>query len=128
MALSDYFKGPEHKANAVRLQAELQSCRERSQAEINALQDKYNALEAKSRETGALSLFAVQEQVRDEELRLTNVQTKVSAALGELNAAGAKLQTVQQQILGAQDEILLESFSLYEPKYEVDPISRTLSN
>ena len=118
MALGDYFKGPEHKANAARLEAELQAFRQRAQAEINALQSKYNDLEAKARETGALSLFAVQEQIRADELRLASVQTKISAAQVELDTARAQLKTVQQQILGSEDTILLESFSLYQPKYQ----------
>ena len=119
MALSDYFKGPEHRANAARLEAELQAFRQRAQAEINALQGKYNDLEAKAREVGLLNLLAIQEQIRAEELRLANVQTKVSAAQVELDTARALLHTVQQQILGAEDTVLLESFSLYEPKYQL---------
>lgn len=118
MALADYFKGPEHKANAAKLEAELLACRQRAQAEIKALQGKYNDLEAKAREIGALSLFAIQEQIRAEELRLANVQTKISAAQVELDAARDQLQTVQQQILGAEDTVQLESFALYTPKYQ----------
>lgn len=118
MALSDYFKGPEHKANAARLEAELQSHRQQSQADIQALQAKYDDLEAKAREIGLLDLLAVQKQIRIEESRLAGVQAQVATMQSDLDAARAQLQAVQQQILGAEDTVLLESFALYEPKYQ----------
>lgn len=107
MALGDYFKGPEHKANAVRLQAELQ-----------ALQAKHDDLETKAKELGILDLLAVQEQIRAEESRLASVQAQIATTQSELGAACSQLQAVQEQILGAEDTVLLESFALYEPKYQ----------
>lgn len=118
MAFGDYFKGPEHKANAARLAAELQSHRQQSQADIQALQAKYDDLEAKAREIGLLDLLVVQKQIRDEEALLASVQAQVAAMQSDLDAARAQLQVVQQQILGAEDTVLLESFALYEPKYQ----------
>ena len=70
MALGDYFKGPEHKANAARLEAELLAHRQQSQADIHALQAKYDDLETKARELGLLDLQAVQKQIQAEEARL----------------------------------------------------------
>lgn len=107
MALGDYFKGPEHKANAARLEADMQ-----------ALRDKYDDLEAKARAIGLLDLLVVQEQIRAEGTRLASVQVQVAAMQTELEAAGSQLQVVQQQILGAEDIVQLESFALYEPKYQ----------
>lgn len=118
MAFGDYFKGPEHKANAARLAAELQSHRQQSQADIQALQAKYDDLEAKAREIGLLDLQAVQKQIRDEEARLAGGQAQVATVQSDLDAARAQLQAVQQQILGAEDTVQLESFALYEPKYQ----------
>lgn len=107
MALGDYFKGPEHKANAARLEAELQ-----------AMQAKYDDLDAKAREIGLLDLLGVKEQIQVEETRLASVQTQVAATQTDLEVARSQLQVVQQQILGAEDTVQLESFSLYEPKYQ----------
>lgn len=118
MALSDYFKGPEHKANSVRLEAELQAHRQQSQADIKAFISKYNDLEAKAREIGLLDLMTVQKQIRAEEARLADVQAQVATAQSDLKAARMQLQMVHQQILGAEDTVLLESFSLYDPKYQ----------
>lgn len=118
MALGDYFKGPEHKANAARLEAELQAYRQQSQADMQALQSKHDDLAAKAREIGLLDLLTVQEQIRAEESRLASVQAKVAATQTDLEAARSQLQMVQQQILGAEDTVQLESFALYEPKYQ----------
>jgi len=116
MALGDYFKGAEHKANAARLETELQAHRQQSRADMQALQAKYNDLEAKAREIGLLDLLAVKKQIQVEEARLASVQAQVAATQADLVAARSQLQEVQQQILGAEDTIQLESFALYEPK------------
>ncbi|MDP1889202.1 DUF4041 domain-containing protein [Polaromonas sp.] len=118
MSLGDYLKGPEYKANAARLEAELQAHRQQSQAGMRALQAKYDNLEAKARELGLLDLLAVQEQIRAEESRLTTVQARVATTLSDLEAARHQLQALQQQILGAEDTVQLESFALYVPKYQ----------
>jgi len=118
MSLGDYLKGPEHKANAARLEAELQAHRQQSQADMRALQAKYDDLKAKARELGLLDLLAVQEQIRTEESRLAAVQAQAASVQSDLEAARAQLQALQQQILGAEDTIQLESFALYVPKYQ----------
>jgi hypothetical protein len=118
MSLGDYFKGPEHKANAARLEVELQAHQRQSKADIQAMQAKYDGLEARAKEIGLLDLLAVQEKIRAEEVRLASVQAQVVATQTNLEAARSQLHVVQQQILGAEDTIQLESFSLYEPKYQ----------
>ncbi|GEQ76476.1 hypothetical protein CTTA_3481 [Comamonas testosteroni] len=118
MGLADYFKGPEHKANATRLEAELQAHKQQSHAEIHALNAKYNVLEAQVREIGLLDLLVVQKQIQAEEAQLASIRAQVATAQSDLKAAGCQLRAVQQQILGAEDTVLLESFALYEPKYQ----------
>lgn len=118
MPLGDYFKGPEHKANAARLEAELQAHRHQSQVDIQALQAKYDDLETKTRELGLLDLLAVQKQIRTEEARLASVQAQVATTQSDLEATRGQLQVLKQQILGVEDTVLLESFALYEPKYQ----------
>lgn len=108
MGLSDYLKGKEHKVNAARLAAELQ-----------VMQSKYSDLEVKVQEVGLLDLLAVKKQIEFEEVRLTSIRVQVTATQADLEAARSKLQAVQQQILGAEDTVQLESFSLYEPKYQL---------
>lgn len=118
MALGDYFKGPEHKENAARLAAELQANRQQSQAEMQTLQAKYDDLEAKARDIGLLDLLAVKKQIQNEETLLASIQAQVAATQADLEAARSQLQEIQQKILGAEDTVQLESFALYEPKYQ----------
>jgi chromosome segregation ATPase len=149
MVLSDYLKGPEYKANAARLEAELQThlqqsqtnmqglqakCddleakaranaarleaelqthRQQSQTNMQGLQAKYEDLEAKAREIGLWDLFAVKKQIQVEEVRLASVRAQVGATQTDLEAARFKLHDIQQQILGAEDTVQLESFALY---------------
>jgi hypothetical protein len=118
MALGDYFKGAEHKANAARLEAELQAHRQQSQADMKALQAKHDDLEAKAQEIGLLDLLAVKKQIQVQEARLASVQAQLVVTQTDLDAARSQLKDVQQQILGAEDTVQLESFALYEPKYQ----------
>ena len=121
MSLGDYLRGPEYKANTARLEVELQAQQHKSQAELQALQAKYDDLEAKTREIGLMDLLAIKKQTLLEEERFSCVKTQVAAAQADLDAARSQLQAVQQQILGAEDTIQLESFSLYEPKLTCPP-------
>ena len=107
MAFVDYFKGPEHRANAIRLEAELRMSRA-----------KFEDLEAKAKEIGLLDLLAVRELIRTEESRLAAVVDQISKNQNDLEFARSQLGSLQQQILGAEDTIQLESFALYEPKYQ----------
>jgi len=119
MALGDYLNGPKHKANANRLETELRAHQLQHRTEVQALQAKYNDLEAKARQVGLLDLLAAQEQIRSEEARLDVFQTQFAAMQGALEAARAELHAVKQQIVGAEDTVLLESFGLYMPKYRL---------
>jgi predicted transport protein len=118
MAFGDYFKGPKHKANVARLEIELQANRQQFQAELRTLRTKYEDLEAKAHEVGLLDLMVIKKQNQAEEARLANVQAQAAVIQSEMEAARIKLQSVQQQILGAEDTVQLESFALYEPKYQ----------
>lgn len=118
MGFGDYFKGPQHKAEATRLETELQALSKRSQSDLQTLQAKYDQLEAKAQEIGLLDLLTVQKKFRDEESRLDIARTQVATAMAELQAARTQLQEVQKQILVAEDAVELESFSLYHPKYQ----------
>jgi chromosome segregation ATPase len=115
MALGDYFKGPQHKANAARLEAELQDQHKRSQADLQSLQTKFDQLERKALEIGLLDLLAVQKKIQDQESMLAEAKSNVDAALAELQAADSTLQEVRKQILVAEDTVELETFSLYHP-------------
>lgn len=108
MAIGDYFKGPQHKAHAERLDSELKS-----------LRAQHDQLLSTAKEVGALDLVTVQRRIKDEEAALAAVQTQIALTQSEVLAAKSKLQELQKQILVAEDSIELESFSLYQPKYQL---------
>lgn len=119
MALADYFNGPKHKAEATRLQADLETYRLQSQSDLQALQARYKELETTAKQTGALDLIDVQARVKNEEDRLAAIDAQIDSALVKLESARAQLLSTQQQILGAEETVQLESFSLYTPKYRL---------
>jgi hypothetical protein len=119
MAISDYFKGPKHKADAIRLQAELETQHMQSESELQALTARYDELETKAKEIGALDLIDVQAQIQSEQDRLAALHAQNANVQVELETAQAKLLSTQQQILGAEDIVQLESFALYTPKYRL---------
>jgi Domain of unknown function (DUF4041)/T5orf172 domain len=119
MALADYIKGPRHKAEATRLQAELDTQRLKSLSDLQALQEKYSKLEDQAKEVGALNLIEVHARIKAEEDRLASLNDQVVRAQLKLESAQAQLATTQQQILGADDTVQLESFALYTPKYRL---------
>lgn len=118
MGFGDYFKGPQHKAEATRLEAEIQTLKKRSQFDLQALQEKYDQLDAKAQEIGLLDLLTVQTKIRDEQSLLDAAKTQVAAAMAELQATRTQLHEVRKQILVAEEAVELESFSLYHPKYQ----------
>jgi len=118
MGFGDYFKGPQHKAEATRLEAEIQTLKKRSQFDLQTLQGKYDQLEAKAQEIGLLDLLIVQTKIRDEQSLLDAAKIQVAATMAELQATRTQLHEVQKQILVAEEAVELESFSLYHPKYQ----------
>ena len=118
MALSDFFKGSQHRANAERLEAELHTHRQQSEKELQAITAKHDTLEAVLKRNGMLTLIEAQNQVQAEKIALASIQGQVEAARRQLEAAQSQLKEIQKQILGAEDTVLLESFALYEPKYQ----------
>jgi hypothetical protein len=119
MALTDYFKGPRYKAEAALLQADLDAQRLKSQSAFQALQEKYHTLEEKAKEVGALNLIEVQARIKTAEDKLASLHAQVAGLQLQHESARSQLAATQQQILGAEDTIQLESFALYTPKYRL---------
>lgn len=118
MGLADYLKGPSYKADAARLQDELQASKQKANEALAALQARLDELETKARDIGLLDLITIQSKSQSEQVMLAAVQAQVVAAQQELDLARSQLRSVQQQILGAEDVVQLESYGLYEPKYQ----------
>jgi len=108
MALLDYFRGAQHKRKATQLDAELK-----------ALQIKFSQLEATAKELSLLDFIEVKKRTEVEGVRLKELVEKISAEEENLNAVHTRLRELQQQVLVAEDTIELETFALYEPKYQL---------
>lgn len=108
MAFMDYVKGPAHKANASRLENELQT-----------LRSKYIALERLMQECGALDLQVIQGRVKAEEQSLEQLQARTLEAANHIKDAQNELLSVRKQILVLEETVQLESFALYEPKFKL---------
>lgn len=108
MAISDFFKGPKHKAESERLASKLKE-----------MEAKYNQLATAAKELGALDLVTVQGKIKEGEAALAAVQAQRALTQAEVDVAKSKLQELQKQILVAEDTIELETFSLYQPKYQL---------
>lgn len=108
MSLMDYLKGPSHKANAVRLDAELRM-----------LQSSHAALERLVREVGIMDVQAIQDCIKAEQQTLELLRVATVEAKNAFAAAQGSLLSVRQQILVLEETVLLESFALYLPKFKL---------
>lgn len=97
MALGENYKGPQHKANAARLETELQVQHKRSQAELRSLQAKFDQLERTAREIGRLDFLAVHKKIQDQDSMLAEAKSNVDVAMAELR-------------------LLIQSFKMYQSR------------
>ncbi len=77
MALSDYLKGPQHKARSVELEAELRVSGRRCasiEAELAALKDRYAELQELAKKYGAMEAAEVQREISAERRVLQTVK------------------------------------------------------
>lgn len=118
MGIFDYVKGPQYKVELIRLNEEILSIKTQAKREFQVLQEKYDQLEILSSDRGLLDLQAVQKKIHDEQSLLAALKSEVTLTTGELHSARGQLEDVQKKILAAEDAFELESFSLYQPKYQ----------
>lgn len=131
----------------IKLRQQFQEEIETLQKKFQSVQDKYFELEAKIKENGILDLVEIQQKIQREKDLLSSIKSKVIDAESELRTEiknkieeekkilsntrsevfsiqqelakkKSQLQELRKQILGAEETILLESFCLYEPKYQ----------
>lgn len=108
MSFMDYLNGPAHKANASRLEEELRT-----------LKAKYGALERLAQECGALDVQVIQDLIKSEARTLAQLKTQTLEAGSSLKTVQEEMCLVRSQILVLEETVLLESFALYEPKFNL---------
>lgn len=132
----------------IKIRQQAQEEIETLQKKLQSIQDKYGGLEDKIKENGMLDLVAIQQKIKIEEDLLKSIKGKVADAESELRSEIKKkieeeknilsrvrsevfslqqevsskkslLQDLNNKVLGAEETILLESFCLYQPKYQL---------
>lgn len=109
MALSDYWKGPEHRRRADDLDLQLTD-----------LQARYQQLQALTRQIGAMEVVEVKNLIAQEKRKLAAVHQEVQRAEQDAAALAQRSSDLQREILVWEETLLLESFALYEPKFKLN--------
>lgn len=109
MALSDYLNGPTHKKHAQDLEGQL-----------SELQGSYAQLQAVAKKYGALEILEIRRHIDQEKTNLNDVRLAVEAIQRDLEALRAQSSELREQILVFEETLLLESFALYVPKFELN--------
>jgi predicted nucleic acid-binding Zn-ribbon protein len=120
--LSDYLKGPQHKARSEKLEVELSATRSRcaeAAAHLSALQVRYDELQALATRYGAMEVADVQREISAERQKLQAVKDAVSHADQEAASVADQVRTLRDQVLVLEETLLLESFALYLPKFKL---------
>ncbi len=109
MALSDYWKGPEHRRRADDLDLQLSD-----------LQARYQQLQALTSQIGAMEAVEIQNLIAQEKRKLAAVHQEVQRAEQNAAALAQRSSDLQREILVWEETLLLESFALYEPKFKLN--------
>jgi hypothetical protein len=108
MGLSDYWKGPAHKARADELQQELVALRER-----------YGQMQELAKKYGAMDAAEVQRQIEEAKGRFQAVRDEIAEAERSRATVQSQLRDLRGQVLVVEETLLLESFALYHPKFQL---------
>ncbi len=120
MALSDYFKGPQHKERAEYLSAQLlesQQLCERTLAELNQLQADHASLKELAKNFGAMEADQVRREIDARQAVLSEINQAVDKARNAEAELTVQIKALRDQVLVLEESILLESFALYKPKF-----------
>ena len=122
MALSDYFKGPQHKARSAQLEAEVTDVtarNEKLETQLAGLKDRYAQLQEMAKKYGAMEAVEVQRQIAEERKTLHGLKEAVVLAESERADVARQVKTLQSKVLVVEETLLLESFALYLPKFKL---------
>ena len=122
MPLSDYFKGPQHKARSVQLEAELTGVRDRCarlDADLSGLKERYGQLQDLAKKYGAMEMAEVLREIAEERRTLASMKEAVVQAKHEADAVALQVKGLRDQVLVLEETLLLESFALYLPKFKL---------
>lgn len=108
MALVDYLNGPKHRARSAQLQQEL-----------SQWQERYAQLQILAKKFGAMEMADVRKLIGAEHEKLQSIRNEVAEAESKVAAMASQAKDLQEQILVFEEQLLLESFALYVPKFKL---------
>ncbi len=106
MGFSDYLNGPKYKLTIDELRES-----------IHAFSTSNEQLKLNLDKLGGLDLIAVQDLIAKEQEALGQLRIVQGEKLREIAASEQSLASLRQQILVVEENLLLESFALYVPKF-----------
>jgi hypothetical protein len=86
--------------------------------EIERLENTKAILMKKMVEIGAMDIIEKEENLAQLETEIIDLENRKIAIIGEIEAEKNKLELLREELVVTDDEILLQSFGLYKPKYD----------
>lgn len=80
-------------------------------------QEKIEALNSIIEETGACDVLVLKKTIEENELALASLRSKINEAEKRELELGERLRGLKENIIELEEEVLLESFALYKPKF-----------
>lgn len=109
MAFMDYVQGPKHKARSEELEQELLK-----------LKKEYTQLQVLAKQFGALEVADIRKLIDTEHAKLKSVRDEVAQTQAKAATVASQVKELQDQILVFEEQLLLESFALYIPKFKLN--------
>lgn len=80
-------------------------------------QEEIKALNSTIEETGAGDVLVLKKTIEENELALASLRSKINEAAKREFELGGRLRSLKESIIELEEEVLLESFALYKPKF-----------
>lgn len=113
MPIADYLNGPKYRRENDARKGEV----ERLAAENEQLKQQYRRLQELAKKFGAMDMVQVQRLLEAEKASLEQLRSNTELKARELAGVDGQLKELRAQLLVIEEDLLLESFALYRPKF-----------
>lgn len=87
-------------------------------AEIETLQKSIDYLQSKIDEIGAMGIIEKEQRIIQLETKILELENRKITILNEIEVENTKLELLKNELIITEEELLLQSFGLYKPKYD----------
>ncbi|MFN9091157.1 MAG: DUF4041 domain-containing protein [Alphaproteobacteria bacterium] len=122
MALADYLKGPKHKALSIQLENELSRVNAENaelKTQLTVAKSRYAQLLEVAKKFGAMEMIEIQRTINEERSKLRAIVEAIKLEEAKAATLAHNLRSLQNQVLVVEETLLLESFALYLPKFNL---------